>query len=89
MILPYEIQKRRLNLYITIEVRIVLTFGGVGGGSANDWQGAVRGFCGLVHILHFDLNGGHIGMWFSKIDKAVLLRFVYFILYLIKNEKKK
>lgn len=36
MILLYEVQKGRLNLYIAIEVRVVLTFGGVGRGSAND-----------------------------------------------------
>lgn len=57
----------------------------MGGRSANDWKGAMRGFCGVMTIVHFDLDGGDIGIHFSKINKAVHLSFVHFMLYLIKN----
>lgn len=54
-------------------------------GGVNDWKGAMRGFCGVNDILHFDLYQGDIGICFSKINKAVHLRSVHFMLYLVKN----
>lgn len=37
------------------------------GGSGNGWEDA-RGLCGINNILHFDMDGGSIGICFLKIN---------------------
>ena len=70
--------KRRQNLPIVEEVKLLLTSSGWG--SDRDWESTKRGFCGVSNILYFvwsDLDGVPLAYAFPKVSSVHLI-FFYF-----------